>query len=38
MKTIFFVLANSVDPAEMPHNTAVHLGLYCFDKDAYRSP
>ena len=23
------VLANSVDPDEMPHNAVFHLGLYC---------
>ena len=26
---IVFVLENSVDPDEMPHNAAFHLGLHC---------
>ena len=26
---IVFVLANSVDPDEMPHSKAFHLGLHC---------
>ena len=26
---IFFTLTNSVDPDEMPHYAAVHLGLHC---------
>ena len=26
---IVFVLANSVDPDEMPHSEAFHLGLHC---------
>ena len=26
---IVFVLANSVDPDEMPHSNAFHLGLHC---------
>ena len=29
---IDFVLANSADPDEMPHNTAFHLGLHCLPK------
>ena len=28
-QTIVFVLANSVDPDEMPHSKAFHLGLHC---------
>ena len=26
---IFFYLTNSVDPDEMPHHAAFHLGLHC---------
>ena len=26
---IFFTLTNSVDPDEMPHHAAFHLGLHC---------
>ena len=29
---IVFVFANSVDPDEMPHNAAFHLGLHCLQK------
>ena len=29
-------LANSVDPDEMPHNAAFHLGLHCLQKYAFR--
>ena len=29
---IFFILANSVDPDEMPHHVAFHLGLHCLPK------
>ena len=29
---INFVLANSVDPDEMPHYAAFHLGLHCLSK------
>ena len=29
---IVFVLANSVDPDEMPHYAAFHLGLHCLPK------
>ena len=28
----FFVLANSVDPDEMPHHAAFHQGLHCLPK------
>ena len=28
----FFTLKNSVDPDEMPHYAAFHLGLYCLLK------
>ena len=27
---IYFVVANSADPDEMPHHAAFHLGLHCF--------
>ena len=27
-----FALANSVDPDEMPHYAAFHLGLHCLQK------
>ena len=27
-----FVLANSADPDEMPHNATFHLGLHCLSK------
>ena len=33
----FLVLANSVDPDEMPHYAAFHLGLYCLTKYAFLS-
>ena len=29
------ILANSVDPDEMPHHAAFHLGLHCFLKYAF---
>ena len=29
---IILVLANSVDPDEMPHYVALHLGLHCLPK------
>ena len=29
---IDFALANSIDPDEMPHNAAFHLGLHCLHK------
>ena len=29
---IVFILANSVDPDEMPHTVAFHLGLHCLPK------
>ena len=34
---IIFVLAKSVDPDEMPHYAAFHLGLHCLPKYAFRS-
>ena len=34
---IFFLLANSVDPDEMPHYVAFHLGLHCLPRYAFRS-
>ena len=34
---IVIVLANSVDPAEMLHYVAFHLGLQCLTKYAFRS-
>ena len=33
---IAFVLANSVDPDEMSHYTAFHLGLHCLPKYMFR--
>ena len=35
---IVFVLANSVDPDDMLHNAAFHMGLHCFPKYAFRGP
>ena len=32
---INFVLANSVDPDEMTHYAAFHLGLHCFQKYSF---
>ena len=29
---IVFILANSADPDEMPHNAAFHQGLHCLPK------
>ena len=29
---IFFTFTNSVDPDEMQHYAAFHLGLHCFQK------
>ena len=34
---IIFVLANSLDPDEMPHNAAIHLGLHCLPTCTLRS-
>ena len=34
---VVFVLANSVDPDEMPHNAAFHLDLHCLPKYSFRS-
>ena len=31
-----FVLAYSVDPDEMPHNAAFHLGLHCLLKYLFK--
>ena len=33
---IAFVLANSVDPDEMSHYTAFHVGLHCLPKYMFR--
>ena len=33
---LVFVLANSVDPDEMPQDVAFHLGLHCVPKNAFR--
>ena len=33
---IDFVLANGVDPIEMPHNIALHLGLHNLPKYPFR--
>ena len=32
----FLSKANSVDPDEMPHYAAFHLGLHCLPKYAFR--
>ena len=32
---IFFVSANSVDPDEITHHAAFHLGLHCLQKYAF---
>ena len=32
----FFYLENSVDPDEMPHYAAFHLGLHCLSKYPFR--
>ena len=29
---VFFILAYSADPVEMPHYTAFHLGLHCLQR------
>ena len=34
---ICFIFANSVDPDEMPHYAAFHLGLHCLPKYTFRS-
>ena len=31
-KELFFTFTNSVDPDEMPHYGAFHLGLHCLKK------
>ena len=31
-----FAFTNSVDPDEMPHNAAFHLGLHCSSKYPFR--
>ena len=33
---IVFTLTNSVDPDEMPHYAAFHLGLHCLSKYPFR--
>ena len=33
---IEYVIANSTDPDEMPHNAAFHLGLHCLQKYPFR--
>ena len=35
---IVFVLANSVDPDEMPHYAAFHLRLHCLPKYPFWGP
>ena len=32
----FFTFTNSVDPDEMQHYAAFHLGLYCLQKFSFR--
>ena len=34
---IFFTFTNSVDPDEMQHYAAFHLGLYCLQKYSFTS-
>ena len=34
---LIFILANRVDPDEMPHYAAFHLDLHCLPKYAFRS-
>ena len=36
MSRSFFALTNSVDPDEMPHYAAFHLGLHCLPKYPFR--
>ena len=36
LKIFFFILTNSVDPDEMPHYAAFHLGLHCMPKYPFR--
>ena len=31
-----FTFANSVDPDEMQHNAAFHLGIHCLQKYSFR--
>ena len=31
------MISNSVDPNEIPHYAAVHLGLHCLQKYAFKS-
>ena len=33
---IFFTFTNSVDPEEMQHYAAFHLGLHCLQKYSFR--
>ena len=33
---IFFTFTNSVDPAEMQHYAAFHLGIHCLQKYSFR--
>ena len=33
---LFFTFINSVDPDEMPHYAAFHLGLHCLKKYSFR--
>ena len=33
---IFFTFTNSVDPDEIQHFAALHLGLYCLQKYSFR--
>ena len=33
---IFFTITNSVDPDEMQHYAAFHLGLHCLQKYSFR--
>ena len=33
---MYFVLANSADPDEMPHDVAFHLGLHCLPSNLFR--
>ena len=35
VEKIILTFANCVDPDEMQHNAAFHLGLHCLQKDSF---